>query len=1229
MGHPHVPAAKRRAVVSTSATARQDGEFVRRRGFTPTGLETFGRTAVDLTWARGRKSDIVAEMAVREHGWSSSAGLSGRLSTRFIALHPLGEGEFGIVYRAFDCETQSNVALKIIKDDDPGRVLALKNEYRSLAGLRHRNLVEFHDLFIDDLITCISMELIEGAPITEGIQAMLRESGGDITDDRAQDKVLDAASQLVNGLNVLHQAGKAHRDVKPSNVLLARDGRVVLLDFGLAAPLVENHRRPELAGTLAYMAPEQRMGQFSRASDLYAAGAVLFEAITGRAVKTRADAEWRQRQVDEGLPWLPDRLAAILCALMARKSSDRPDATAIARLLGAHLDSDPLLVAPVITRTKLVGREQEIEQAYRALAASSGVPVTVRVDGPPGIGKTSLVEAVLQRLEGVTIIRARCRPSDSVPFSALDEVIDELCEHVLTPQDFAGLSVPTTHLRCLAQMFPVLEIHVPATTDVDLGAVEPSVIRADAIEALRHVLRRVTDRMRLLLFLDDVQWLDSDGSRLLSELMAGASPLPLAIVIVHRTVDAPLEVVTRLDEGHSRSGLDRGVALTLGPLADGATALLFEEMIAEHRPAADLASLVAECGGNPLLAVQLAHRLREPTDERIRASLDNVLQRSFGALLEPERLLLDLVAAVSRPVTLSALVAASGTGTLGIRALRRLCDVKLLTSHRSDEVWVAPFHERVRESLRAWSPPERRRRAHRYWLTATAAAVDVDPQQLLEHALGADDHVTAARMALAAGDRASDGLSFERAAAFFGLALELGAADRPRGRVLADKARALANAGRGAEAAVAYLQSAEVHDEANALLLRRAAAEQYLQSGRHQDGKSLMSSVLRAYGVRVPSTDLGAILMSLWRRARIHILPMRRRRRPATTREVARLDALWAASTSLSMMNFPVADALGLQHHLEARYLADVSRSSRALGYEASFQAALGWPLMRPKVFRLLAEQAQLAAQSSDPFDRAWVCSARGSAAWLSGDWLRAAEDCDRAIHILRRECRGAGYYVALFEAYRLSALAYLGRFQEVVDRIDEGLRDALRRDDLFAANNFRLADRGLARLALGQDAEVERHLAEASVTWPQDSFHTQAFYAVQARVQLALYRGDYAVAARELDEAWPKLRRAQYLRLAMPRIELLALRARVAVCRAPRSSQVLARCVTQLGREHIMIGPAYADLLREDGADDRLSRQRAAQAFERLSMPAHAAAARATELSVERALWRRGALSP
>ncbi len=200
---------------------------------------------------------------------------------RFEIKSILGMGGMGVVYRAFDQELGEPVAIKTLKSDamasDPTLVQRFKDEIRLARKITHRNVVRTHDLGEVEGMYYITMEFVEGQSLKHLIQ-----SRGSLP----VNVVLTVGKQLCRALEVAHEQGVIHRDIKPQNLIVEPSGTLKVMDFGIArlATRKDGVTQAGMAiGTPEYMAPEQLLGDnVDFRADLYAAGCVLFECLTGR-----------------------------------------------------------------------------------------------------------------------------------------------------------------------------------------------------------------------------------------------------------------------------------------------------------------------------------------------------------------------------------------------------------------------------------------------------------------------------------------------------------------------------------------------------------------------------------------------------------------------------------------------------------------------------------------------------------------------------------------------------------------------------------------------------------------------------------------------------------------------------------------------------------------------------------------------------------------------------------
>jgi serine/threonine-protein kinase len=218
---------------------------------------------------------------------TGALGPGALFSGRYEIKDVLGSGGMGVVYRALDRQLGEMVAIKTLKPElvqkDASSLERFKQEIRLARRITHRNVLRTHDLGEVDGIYYITMELAEGKSLSDLIQKRGRLPVG---------VTLTIGKQLCRALEVAHEEGVIHRDIKPQNMVVDPSGFLKVMDFGIAR-LVEGKRPNErgltaqgaVIGTPDYMAPEQLTGdELDGRADLYAAGAVLFECLTGRPV---------------------------------------------------------------------------------------------------------------------------------------------------------------------------------------------------------------------------------------------------------------------------------------------------------------------------------------------------------------------------------------------------------------------------------------------------------------------------------------------------------------------------------------------------------------------------------------------------------------------------------------------------------------------------------------------------------------------------------------------------------------------------------------------------------------------------------------------------------------------------------------------------------------------------------------------------------------------------------
>ncbi|HTQ05254.1 MAG TPA: protein kinase, partial [Polyangiaceae bacterium] len=569
-----------------------------------------------------------------------------RGTERFTLVALLGRGGSGAVYEARDRERGGHVALKVLGERSAWAISHFKNEFRSLQELKHPNLVELKELIFEGGHWLLSMELVRGTDILshvwrktgaprvapprppliassdddtlrDGDARPIRREGEPAPESFCETRVRRAFTELARGLGALHAAGKIHRDVKRSNVLVDADERVVVLDFGLVAELGADGAvaLSERAGTAVTMAPEQASaGKVGPAADWYAFGAVLYEALAGRAPFAGSRQEILEQKRCSRPPradWLaraPSDLRELCLALLAHDAALRPTGPEVlARLAGARPSEVWSGASSTSAQPAFVGRERELAVLDAALErAQAGGSVTIVVEGESGLGKTSLAREFLSRVRrrerAPLVFSGRCFERESLPYKAMDGVVDTVREYLRAlPPGAAGAVLPRD-LAEIARIFPVLhELVPPLALEAPARAVDPHAQRQRAFRAMRELFVRLAADRGCVVVMDDVHWADVDSVAMLATVLA--PPTPRVLWLCLRRPSSP----------GALAALPGSVTtVALGPLtADESSALMANLLGARARDLDRhvLVESVREGSGHPLFLRELAREL--------------------------------------------------------------------------------------------------------------------------------------------------------------------------------------------------------------------------------------------------------------------------------------------------------------------------------------------------------------------------------------------------------------------------------------------------------------------------------------------------------------------------------------------------------------------------------------------------------------------------------------------
>ena len=280
------------------------------------------------------------------------------LNGRYQLLERIGSGGMSIVYKAQDRALGRIVAIKVLHEgmtSDAGFLRRFQQEAHSAANLTHPNVVTVHDIGNDRNRHYIVMEYVNGRTLKQIIRSHSK-NGRFMPIDR----VLNLAIQLCGGLGYAHRANLAHCDVKPQNILVTRDDRVKIADFGIARAISEasqQYQDSQVWGTPQYFSPEQAAGKpATPASDVYAIGVILFEMLSGRLPFTaESQTALALKHLQEPPPSVtiynpavPQQLELIVDKLLSKEATARyRTAGQLGRILKAYRQSSLQDTGPI------------------------------------------------------------------------------------------------------------------------------------------------------------------------------------------------------------------------------------------------------------------------------------------------------------------------------------------------------------------------------------------------------------------------------------------------------------------------------------------------------------------------------------------------------------------------------------------------------------------------------------------------------------------------------------------------------------------------------------------------------------------------------------------------------------------------------------------------------------------------------------------------------------------
>jgi hypothetical protein len=1137
---------------------------------------------------------------------------------RFELRRELGAGGGGVVYEAFDRDARAVVALKVLRGVSAGSLVRLRDDFPALARLDHPNLCALRDPFFDETPPFFTMALVPGVELLEWV----RPHGGDLDEARLR----AALRQTVAAIAAIHAAGKLHRDVKPANVRVADDGRVVLLDYGLVVDASSSVSEGTLVagGTPAYMSPEQASSDpLDAASDWYSFGILLYEALTGRLPFDGDDeAQMQARLRYEPAPpravaRVPDDLDALCVDLLRRAPDARPTAEQIARRL--ETPTRAVRAATPSTSPVFLGRHQELAALERALTSSRQEAVLVLVRGGSGLGKSALVRtslAALRERHGAIALEGRCFERELAPFQAFDGCLHGLASALGDLPATARLGEPAR--AAIGRLFPYLRrvgaLRSAAESIAEMSAQE---VRAAAFVAFRELVAALAAEHPIAIAFDDFQWIDQDSLDLLREVLEPPDAPRVLVVAAVRTDTAADRTTAALAHLHATT-----VTIDLAPLGTRDAAELTRHIAGSG--GLDVDAIVREARGHPLMLQELVrfatrHASRPPASLGA-LSLDEAVWSRVAELDAVARDLLETIAVAGTPVSVDVASLAAGVSrSEGARwaTLLTTSFFARATTLGADDA-IETYHDRIRETVLAHLTPEVRARRHRGLadaLEATGREAD-DPQTLVRHLEAAGELKRAASLARTAARAARASLAFDRAADLLRVSLRLGVNEAEQRTVRLELAEVLLAGGRGGPAADEFLAAAEASEgEARRVCLRRAA-QQLIRTGEVQRGLDVFRLVLGEVGASLPATPTSALASLLWHRTKLSMRGLSWPDAPrGTDRDGERFEVFQAIATSLGYVDF----IRGADFQARALDLALRTGRPEHVGYALTAEAitlATRGRRHSKRVAEAVRSAHKIADERKSPFLRGMAVMGEATERYFVGEFAEAIRLLDRADATFQTETTGTAYESATVRLMRFWALRHVGDLVTMRQAFGDYVRDAARRgDDYFETTLCRSGN--LVWLALDDPQSAERDLERKHWASQANAFTLQHWFFLRARAEIDLYVGDVEKAKERAAPGLRDLQRSMLLRVETVRVDCQWLVAKldlaIAAARPADAREAVANAAKrarELAKSGIPCAAAWGKLVeaavavrREQAGEARALLTQAAEAGDRCGL--------------------------
>ena len=484
----------------------------------------------------------------------------GKKILHYNIIERLGEGGMGVVYLAEDTRLKRRVAIKFLPDHisaDTEQRARFENEAQAAASLNHPNITTIHSIEEYDEHLFIVMEYIEGIELKDRIRA------GTVPIKEA----VKIAIQIAEGLNAAHKKKIIHRDIKSQNIMLAADGIVKVMDFGLAKlpDNVQITKTGSMMGTAAYMSPEQAQGEDTdERSDIFSFGIVLYELLTG-SLPFKGEYEYAlvysiiNEEADPAAletNAVPEKLRDVVLKCLSKEKELRYQSfdAVLKDLVDCNiapsysqrnsLPADRTLLKSFVPQngSNFIGREQELKTLTFILEnCRRNKGSAVFISGEPGIGKTQLMSALINKYNPgeINFLYGRClfNNEGGLPYhpfvSAVNNSLFSTHGHFIS----TITSLAEQNNINISNKIPQIKTFLNFS-----GEYSKAIMHKEQLwEAVLNMFTVIAAEKPLILILDDIQWADKTSLGLFAYLARNIRTLPILLLGLYRPPELALD----------------------------------------------------------------------------------------------------------------------------------------------------------------------------------------------------------------------------------------------------------------------------------------------------------------------------------------------------------------------------------------------------------------------------------------------------------------------------------------------------------------------------------------------------------------------------------------------------------------------------------------------------------------------------------------------------------------